>query len=97
MVMSYKAGPELGTIEVHTTEYGGHPIEFWAERCVERIVHVSEDAPEQVQAQVKQFKDNIKKVIELYMQNAIKSDRITLNNKLQELGFGDVAEVIRKN
>ena len=31
------------------------------------------------------------------MQNAIKSDRITLNNKLQELGFGDVAEVIRKN
>ena len=95
--MSYKAGPELGTIEVYTTEYGGHPVEFWAERCVDRIIHVSEDAPEQVQVQVKQFKDNIKKVIEQYMQNAIKSDRITLNNKLQELGFGDVAEVIRKN
>ena len=28
--MSYKAGPELGIIEVHTTEEGGHPVDFWA-------------------------------------------------------------------
>ena len=28
MVMSYKAGPELGIIEVHTTEEGGHPVDF---------------------------------------------------------------------
>ena len=97
MVMSYKAGPELGAIEVYTTENKGHPVEFWAERCIDKIVYVSADAPEQVQAQVKQFKDNIKKVIEEYMQNAIKSDRITLNNKLQELGFSEVAEIIRKN
>ena len=97
MVMSYKAGPELGVIEVHTTENRGHPVEFWADRCIDRIVSVSEDAPEQVKQQVNQFRDNIKKVIELYMQNAIKSDRITLINKLQELGFADVAEVIRKN
>ena len=97
MVMSYKAGPELGAIEVHTTENRGHPVEFWAERCVDRIVSVSADSPEQVKQQVNQFRDNIKKVIELYMQNAIKSDRITLINKLQELGFADVAEVIRKN
>ena len=97
MVMSYKAGPELGKIEVYTTENKGHPVEFWAERCIEKIIHVSEDADPKVKEQVNKYKDNIKKVIELYMQNAIKSDRITLNNKLQELGFGDVAEVIRKN
>ena len=95
--MSYKAGPELGIIEVHTTENRGHPVEFWADRCIDRIIGISADAPEQVKFQVQEFKDNIKKVIEEYMQNAIKSDRITLNNKLQELGFGDVAEVIRKN
>lgn len=34
MVMSYKAGPELGMIEVHTTDNGGHSIEFWADLCV---------------------------------------------------------------
>ena len=37
MVMSYKAGPELGMIEVHTTNEGGHPVDFWAKRCIERI------------------------------------------------------------
>ena len=96
MVMSYKAGPELGIIEVHTTNEGGHPVDFWAKRCVERIVAVSKDAPENVKKQVNDFKDNIEKVIEQYMQNAIKSDRITINNQLEKAGFKESADLIRK-
>ena len=96
MVMSYKAGPELGIIEVHTTNEGGHPVDFWAKRCVERIVAVSDQAPEEVKKQVNDFKDNIEKVIEQYMQNAIKSDRITINNQLEKAGFKESAELIRK-
>ena len=96
MVMSYKAGPELGIIEVHTTNEGGHPVDFWAKRCVERIVAVSEDAPENVKKQVNDFKDNIEKVIEQYMQNAIKSDRITINNQLDKAGLKEAADLIRK-
>jgi adenylate kinase family enzyme len=86
----------IGAIEVHTTNEGGHPVSFWAKRCVDRIVHISEDAPEQIQKQVKEYKDNIEKVIELYMQNAIKSDRITINNQLEKAGFKDSADLIRK-
>jgi hypothetical protein len=96
MVMSYKAGPELGIIEVHTTNEGGHPPSFWAKRCVERIVAVSDQAPEEVKKQVNDFKDNIEKVIEQYMQNAIKSDRITINNQLEKAGFKESADLIRK-
>ena len=96
MVMSYKAGPELGIIEVHTTNEGGHPVDFWAKRCIERIIAVSEDAPEDVEKQINDFKDNIQKVIEQYMQNAIKSDRITINNQLEKAGFKEAADLIRK-
>ena len=96
MVMSYKAGPELGIIEVHTTNEGGHPVDFWAKRCVERIVAVSDQAPEEVKKQVNDFKDNIEKVIEQYMQNAIKSDRITITNQLEKAGFKESADLIRK-
>ena len=96
MVMSYNAGPELGIIEVHTTNEGGHPVEFWAKRCIERIIAVSEDAPEDVEKQINNFKDNIEKVIEQYMQNAIKSDRITINNQLEKAGFRESADLIRK-
>ena len=67
MVMSYKAGPELGIIEVHTTNEGGHSVDFWAKRCIERIIAVSEDAPEDVEKQINNLKDNIGKVIEQYM------------------------------
>ena len=45
MVISVKAGPELGTIEVHTTNEGGHPVEFWSDLCIKKIIAVSEDAP----------------------------------------------------
>jgi len=86
----------LGMIEVHTTTEGGHPVDFWAKRCIERIIAVSDEAPESVKKQVQEYKDNIEKVIELYMQNAIKSDRITINNKLEKAGFKDSADLIRK-
>ena len=96
MVMSYKAGPELGMIEVHTTSEGGHPVEFWSDLCIKKIVSVSENAPEDIKKQVNEYQDNIQKVIEQYMQNAIKSDRITLNNELKKAGLKEAADLIRK-
>jgi hypothetical protein len=41
-------------------------------------------------------KDNIEKVIAQYMQNAIKSDRITINNQLEKADFKEAADLIRK-
>ena len=96
MVISYKAGPELGMIEVHTTSEGGHPVEFWSDLCIKKIVSVSEDAPEDIKKQVNEYQDNIQKVIEQYMQNAIKSDRITINNELEKAGLKEAADLIRK-
>jgi hypothetical protein len=57
---------------------------------------LSDDAPDQVKNQVNQYKDNIEKVIEQYMQNAIKSDRITINNQLEKADLKEAADLIRK-
>ena len=95
MVMSYKAGPELGMLEVHTTNEGGHPTEFWAKLCVDKIIQVSDEAPEDIQKQVNAYKVNIEKVINNCMQNAIKSDRITINNQLEKADLKQAADLIR--
>ena len=96
MVISYKAGPELGMIEVHTTSEGGHPIEFWSDLCIKRIISVSEEAPEEIQQQIKSFQDNIQKVIEQYMQNAIKSYKATLIQDFVKSGDTELADIIKR-
>ena len=30
--------PELGLVEIATTNFGGHPPEFWAKQLTEKIV-----------------------------------------------------------
>jgi hypothetical protein len=35
--------PELGMVEIATTQYGGHPPEFWAKQLTDKIVGVSDD------------------------------------------------------
>ena len=35
--------PELGVVETKTTNFGGHPPEFWAQRLAEKIADYSED------------------------------------------------------
>ena len=90
MVMSYKAGPELGLIEVHTTENRGHPVEFWAERCVDRIIGVSNEAPEQVQFQVKEFKDTVNHSVDVI------HDRITKYVKKMDDQIEKIKEVTEK-
>jgi hypothetical protein len=65
-------------------------------RCIDRIIAISDDSPDQVRTQVNEFKDNIEKVIEQYMQNAIKSDRITINNQLEKADLKEAADLIRK-
>ena len=75
---------------------GGHPVEFWSDLCIKKIVSVSEDAPENIKKQVNEYQDNIQKVIEQYMQNAIKSDRITINNELEKADLKEAADLIRK-
>jgi len=86
----------LGNIGVYTTKEGGHPVEFWAKICIDRIIAISDDSPDQVRTQVNEFKDNIEKVIAQYMQNAIKSDRITINNQLEKADLKEAADLIRK-
>jgi hypothetical protein len=70
--------PSLGLIEAKTSNHGGHPPEFWAERLTEKIVSGSDSEDPYIQEQAKAYKDLIYKVCLIYIKNALKSYKATL-------------------
>ena len=82
-------------VDVKTTENRGLSIEELAERCTDKIVSVSDHA-KPVKEQAHAFKKHIKQLIEIYMQQAVKSDRTTVYNAIINAGQPKLAELIRR-
>jgi hypothetical protein len=87
--------PELGLVEIATTNYGGHPPEFWAKQLTEKIVGVSEDNEQHIKDQARAYKDLIYKVCLIYIKNALKSYKATLIQDLSSGGSEDLAKIIK--
>lgn len=83
-------------VDVATSSNGGHPPEFWAKRCVERIVRVSETAPPAIRDQALAYQNQLEHVILLHMKCAIQSDRTTVGNAVIEAGQPHLAELLRR-
>ena len=96
MLDSTTGSGELGAVQVFTTENRGHSPEEIAEMAVNKILHISQDAPSHVREQALAFRERVKAVIAEYMKRAIMSDRTTLWNVLKKEGFHEEAEIIRR-
>lgn len=88
--------PTTFSVDVKTTENRGFTPEEVAERCAERIISISETAPNELKAQAHAFKRDIIRLLSFYMREAIKSDRTNLYNMLLESGEKDLAELTRR-
>ncbi len=89
-------GVEAGGVGVVVTQGQGHSVQFWAGRLLQRIISVSETAPDPIRDQANAFKAQIEPLLEHYMAQAIKSDRTTLHNQLKSAGQTEAAELILK-
>jgi len=87
--------PSLGVIETKTSNFGGHPPEFWAERLTEKIVGSSEELEPHIKAQAKAYQDLIYKVCLIYLNNAIKSYKASLIQELIQGDSEDLAKIIK--
>jgi hypothetical protein len=83
-------------VEVHTTSGRGFTPEEVAQRCADKIVQVAETAPPAIRDQALAYKRNITKVIEFYLREAVKSDRTTIYNAINDAGHPELAELIRR-
>ena len=81
-------------IDVVTTINRGHTPAEVAKMCADKLVSVSDNAPPPIKEQANAFKKDILHVVEYYMVQAVKSDRVTLYNRLKEAGHEDLAKAI---
>ena len=86
----------VGNLGVKTTDYRGHTIDEVAEMATDRLISISETAPDTIKAQAHVFKDATRKVIIHYMDEAIKNHICTMCNQLEQQGHKDLANIIRR-
>jgi hypothetical protein len=96
MITGVGAGVNTFSVEVQTTSHRGWTPEEIADRALDRILHISKDADEQVRAQALVFKEQIRQVLVLHMEEAVKSDRTTVCAELEKQGQKELASIIRK-
>jgi hypothetical protein len=86
----------LPVVGVKTTSGRGMTPEELAEMCADKIVYVSDTAPPEIRDQARAFKLQVQKVVESYLQQAVRSDRTTVYNALTEAGHPELADLIRR-
>lgn len=62
---------------VHTADHRGLTPAELAARCADRLVHVADSAPPELREQARAFKAQMTAIIEWYMLEAVRHDRIT--------------------
>jgi|TARA_R110002094_G_scaffold19136_1_gene30711 hypothetical protein len=83
-------------VEVETTDNRGFTPEEIAPRCVNKIIGISDNAPPAIRDQARAYRNEMEKIIAIYMRQAIQSDRTTVYNAIKDAGQLKLAEYIRK-
>lgn len=75
MAWTEPAGTSVGLVQVHTSQNGGHPPEFFAQRIVDRLIYVGDQAPQPIRDQAHAYRDKMYEVVLAGIKAALASDR----------------------
>lgn len=78
------------------TSNGGHTPEVWAKLASDKIMSVSDTAPQVIKDQAVAFKDRIEAVILYYIKEAIKDNNSVVSNSLINAGHPQLADLVRR-
>jgi hypothetical protein len=88
-----KDAPVIG---VKTTDNRGFTPDELAEQCVNKIISVSDTAHPGIRDQARAFSKHVETLVAYYMRQAIRSDRTSVYNALNDAGHPDLADLIRR-
>tara|TARA_R100001463_G_scaffold87490_2_gene142158 strand:- start:455 stop:745 length:291 start_codon:yes stop_codon:yes gene_type:complete len=95
-MFSVNSNTTVGQVGVVTSDKGGMSNEQISELATNKIVSISKNAPEPIKQQAHIFADNVRNLLQHYIELARKEERANICHKLREAGQNDLAEVIRR-
>ena len=84
----------VGTASVMTSEKGGLSNDQIAEMLTNKLIYVSDDAPEPIRLQAEAFKEKVRNLAQYYIELARKEERATICAKVLEAGQHELADAI---
>ena len=96
MLTDTLAMPNNFSVEIQTTDNRGQTPEEVAQRCVNKIIGISNNAHPAIKDQAHAYRLQMEKIIAIYMRQAIKSDRTTVYNAIKDSGNPKLAEYITR-
>lgn len=88
--------PSDFAVGVRTTQNRGFTTEELAQQCAEKIVGISSTAHPAIRDQAVAFQKQVARLVELYLKQAVQSDRTTVYNTLVDAGNPQLADLIRR-
>jgi hypothetical protein len=85
---------DVGNVMVATTDGRGFTPEEIAERALDKIIHVGSSTHPAIRDQAEAFRDAIQQVLVYYMHEAVRSNKVTLKNKITKAGYPELVAIL---
>lgn len=84
----------IGGVSIVTSDNGGLSNDQIADMAANKIIYISDDAPEPIRLQAEAFKDRVRNLVQYYVELARKEERATICAKVREAGQLELAKAI---
>ena len=81
-------------VNVITSDNGGLSNDQIADMAADKILYISDEAPEPIRLQAEAFKDRVRILVQYYVELARKEERASICAKVREAGQHELAEAI---
>lgn len=95
-MISVETGMDVSSVNVMTSDDGGHSSEQITNLAMDKIMRVSESAPPAIKEQANVFKENIRNVLFQYIELARQEERATIANRMAKAGQTEMADLVRR-